>query len=90
MFCLLVIEKELDNTFIFVYTWNSLSSILPTFLVISPADRRTHFKRKILHGFYIGGSGDTVFNMEKLPQFNTEEDTEEWIEVFECRLHAQK
>ena len=28
--------------------------------------------------------------MDKLPEFNTEEDIEEWIEVFECRATCSK
>ena len=28
--------------------------------------------------------------MEKLPEFNAEEDIEEWLEVFECRAACAK
>ena len=38
----------------------------------------------------IGGSGGMVLNMDKLPEFNSEEDIEEWIEVFECRAACSK
>ena len=43
-----------------------------------------------MHGFNIGGSGDTGFNMEKLTEFIAEEDIEEWVEVFECRAACSK
>ena len=31
-----------------------------------------------------------VSNMDKLPEFTSEEDIEEWIEVFECRAACSK
>ena len=31
-----------------------------------------------------------VLKMEKLPEFNAEEDNEEWLEIFECRAACGK
>ena len=45
-----------------------------------------HFVLSFRHG----GGGGTLFNMDKLPEFNSEEDIEEWIEVFECRAACSK
>ena len=31
-----------------------------------------------------------VLKMEKLPEFNAEEDIEDWLEIFECRAACSK
>ena len=36
-------------------------------------------------GLFIGASSGIEYRMEKLPEYHEEEDTEDWLEVFECR-----
>ena len=48
------------------------------------------FSHSFPYGLYIGGSGGTSVEMEKLPEFNAEEDIEDWLEIFECRAACSK
>ena len=48
------------------------------------------FSVSVLISLYIGGSRGTSVENGKLPEFNAEEDIEEWLEIFECRAACAK